>query len=142
MFVRNVCGFFGTAGFTACARSFRNSVAREAKPPARRIAVVVGFGTVWSPRANWKITGIRMYGAYAAGFAACCAHSVSSITVWIADAPGTVSITVGRFRIGMFSLKLSSPAFGTALYRLGDSVSSEQHTGITNDGLIPPYTNI
>ena len=29
----------------------------------RRIADVVGFGTVWSPRANWKITGRVMYGA-------------------------------------------------------------------------------
>src|SRR5712691_982641 len=115
MFVRNVCGFFGTAGFAAWARSLRNSVAREANLPARRIAVVVGFGTVWSPRANWKITGIRMYGAYAAGLAACCAHSVSSITVWIADAPGTVSTRAGSLRSGMSSTKFVNVAFGTAL---------------------------
>ena len=33
------------------------------------IALVVGFGTVLSPRANWMITGCEMNGAYAAGFA-------------------------------------------------------------------------
>ena len=60
MFVRKVCGFVGTSGFAACARSLRKSVARETRPPARRVAVVVGFGTVLSPRANWKITGIEM----------------------------------------------------------------------------------
>src|SRR6266508_1601579 len=72
MFVKNVCGFFGTVGSAANARSFRKSVAREAQPHARRIADVVGFGTVLSPRANWRITfeGVRK-GAYAAGLAAC-----------------------------------------------------------------------
>src|SRR6266540_3331573 len=88
--VRNVCGFFATSGFAAKARSFRKSVALEASPPARRIALAVGFGTVLSPRANWMITGRVMNGAYAAGFAACCAHSVLSITVWIAEAGNRV----------------------------------------------------
>src|SRR4029077_9914325 len=111
---RNVCGF-ELVPKAACARSLRNRVAPDASPPARRIAEVVGFGTVLSPRANWMITGCVMNGAYAAGFAACCAHAVLSISVWIAAAPGTVSTTLGRFRNGMFSLKLSSPAFGTAL---------------------------
>src|SRR6266480_4777387 len=115
MFVRNVCGFFGTVGFAANARSFRNSVARDAQPHARRIADVVGFGTVMSPRANWKMTGRVMCGAYAAGFAACCAHAESSMNLWIADAPGTLSTTGGRFRSGMSSLKCVRFVFGTAL---------------------------
>ena len=67
---------------------------------------MVGFGTVLSPRANWMITRLGVTnGAYAAGLAACCAHSELSITVWIADAPGTVSTRIGWFRSGMFSLK-------------------------------------
>ena len=65
---------------------------------------MVGFGTVMSPRANCMITGRVMNGAYAAGFPDCCAHSVLSSTFWIAEAPGTVSTTGGRFRSGMFSL--------------------------------------
>jgi hypothetical protein len=77
MFVRNVCGFV-LVPKSAWARSLRKSVAREASPPARRIALVVGFGTVMSPRANCMITGVSMNGAYAAGFADCCAHSVWS----------------------------------------------------------------
>ena len=32
MFVRKVCGFFGTVGFAAYARSLRKSVARFAHP--------------------------------------------------------------------------------------------------------------
>ncbi len=79
------------------------------------IALVVGFGTVWSPRANWRMIGFVRCGAYAAGFADCCAHSVQSITCWIADAPGTVSTRSGRLRSGMFSLKFVNDAFGTAL---------------------------
>ena len=58
-FVRNVCGFFATAGFAANARSLRKSVVRDGRSPARMIALVVGFGTVLSPRANWRITGSR-----------------------------------------------------------------------------------
>src|SRR5213595_3414556 len=135
MFVRNVWGFFDTAGFAANARSLRNSVARDAQPHARRIADVVGFGTVMSPRANWKMTGRVMCGAYAAGFAACCAHSVSSITFWIADAPGMVSTTGGRFRSGMFSLKFVSVAFGTALYSDGRRVISAMPSSARKLGL-------
>ena len=112
MFVRNVCGFFGTAGLAAKARSLRYSVARALQPHARRIAEAVGFGTVLSPRANWMSTGRVMYGAYAAGLPACCAHSSRSINSWIAEAPGTVSVTIGRFRSGMFSLKFVSDASG------------------------------
>ena len=45
---------------------------------------------------------------------ACCAHSARSMYSWIAEAPGTVSVTNGRFRSGMFSLKFvndhSSPS--------------------------------
>src|SRR3954465_3210035 len=104
MFVRNVCGL-GSVFFWTVARSFRKSVARFAQPHARRIADVVGFGTVWSPRANWKITGRVMNGAYAAGLPACCAHSVLSIRFAIGVAPGTVLTTSGKFRSGMFSLK-------------------------------------
>ena len=44
--VRNVWGFLGTAGSAANARSFRKYVARSARPQARRMAVVVGLGTV------------------------------------------------------------------------------------------------
>src|SRR3954451_17641215 len=92
-FVRNVCGFLLTApAVAAYARSLRKSVARAARFrfPARRIVLVVGFGTVLSPRANWTSTfdGVTS-GAYAAGFAACCAHSALSMYVWIAEAPGT-----------------------------------------------------
>ena len=64
----------------------RKSVARLAHPQARRIADAVGFGTVMSPRANWMITGRVRNGPYAAGFAACCAHSLRSMFSWIADA--------------------------------------------------------
>src|SRR6266511_130911 len=119
MFVRNACGFFGTAGLAAKARSLRNSVARSLQPQARRIAEAVGFGTVLSPRANWMMNGRVMYGPYAAGFAACCAHSVRSMSSWIAAAPGTVSVTSGRFRSDMFSLKFVSVAFG------GDTLYSD-----------------
>ena len=79
------------------------------------IALVVGFGTVWSPRANWTMIGAVTCGAYAAGFADCCAHSVLSMSAWIADAPGTVSIRIGSFRSGMFSLKFVNVALGTVL---------------------------
>src|SRR5438094_9956258 len=103
MLVRKVCGFLFTAGFAANARSFRRIVARDASLPARKIAVAVGFGTVLSPRANWMITGRVMNGAYAAGLAACCAHSVLSITAWIAEAPGAVSTTSGMLGRGMFA---------------------------------------
>jgi len=106
MFVRNVCGFFGNVVLPAYARSFRKSVARAARPPALRIAVDVGFGTVLSPRANWNTIGAVMCSAYATGLAAFCAHSVLSSSAWIAEAPGTVSITGGRFRSGSFSSKL------------------------------------
>src|SRR2546421_4784585 len=68
MFVKNVCGF-ALVPKAGRARSFRNSVARLEQPQARRIADVVGFGTVLSPRANWKITGRVRYGEYAAGLA-------------------------------------------------------------------------
>src|SRR5689334_3907784 len=113
MLVRNVCGFFGVAGFRAKARSFLKRVARDAQPHARRIADAVGLGTVWSPRANWmSVEAGLMCGAYAAGLPACCAHSALSMYAWIADAPGTVSVTIGRLRSGMFSLKFVSVAFG------------------------------
>ena len=110
-----MCGFLFTAGFAANARSLRKSVARDARAPARRIAVAVGFGTVLSPRANWTITGAVMNGAYAAGLADCCAHSVLSMNAWIAEAPGTVSTRSGKSRSGMFSTNDVNEAFGTAL---------------------------
>ena len=84
------------------------------------IADVVGFGTVWSPRANWRMIDFagtpasgsaRRCGAYATGFPACDAHSVHSSSCWIADAPGTVSTSGGRFRSGMFSLNASPGRF-------------------------------
>src|SRR5947209_6115178 len=115
MFVRKLCGFLLTAGFAANARSLRKRVALDASAPARRIAVAVGFGTVLSPRANWMITGRVISGAYAAGLADCCAHSVLSIRAWIADAPGTVSTRSGRSRSGMFSTNDVNAASGTAL---------------------------
>ena len=77
------------------ARSFRKSVVRSLSAPARMIADVVGFGTVWSPRAYWRMIDFagtpasgsaRRCGAYAAGFPDCVTHSVLSITVWIAPA--------------------------------------------------------
>src|SRR6266853_1109709 len=49
-------------------------VGREARLPARITRVAVGFGTVLSPRANWKITGIEMCGAQPSGLPACCTH--------------------------------------------------------------------
>jgi hypothetical protein len=58
-----VWGFFGNAGLRANARSLRNSVARSARSPARIIAVVLGFGFVLSPRANFafcKFCSARM----------------------------------------------------------------------------------
>ena len=69
MLVRKVCGFFGTplglvvasTGFNAYARSLRKYVARSARSPARRMAEVVGLGTVTSPLANWKITGLAAW---------------------------------------------------------------------------------
>ena len=74
--------------------------------PARITLVAVGFGTVWSPRANWKITGIEMCGAQPSGLPGCCAHSELSRYSWIAAAPGIVSISSsGRFRSGSFSMK-------------------------------------
>ena len=61
--------------------------------------LVVGFGTVMSPFANWKITGLaalpcsgclRMNGAYVTGLPDCDTHSVRSNTSAIAIAPGHV----------------------------------------------------
>jgi hypothetical protein len=114
-FVRNPCGLRPTAGFAWNARSLRYSVVFEARPPARMIADVVGFGTVMSPRANWRMIGRLTSDAYAAGLAACCAHSVRSLSCWIADAPGTVSTTGGRFRSGLLSTNDVNVGFGTAL---------------------------
>ena len=94
------------------------------------IAEVVGFGTVWSPRANCRMTDFagtpdsgfaRRWTAYAAGLPACDVHSVHSSSCWIADAPGTASMSGGWFRSGMFSLNAKPGRFvsgGVRLIRL------------------------
>ena len=83
---------------------------------------MVGFGTVMSPFANWKITGLatlpfsgclRMNCAYETGLPACATHSVRSSSSAIASAPGTLLITVGWSRSGMFSLKTRLNGGGT-----------------------------
>ena len=106
------CSSGTCVGSCSCDRGVRRErevVAVERRPrlqvAARRIALAVGFGTVLSPRANWMITGSVDVRRVRGRVAACCAHSLLSITVWIADAPGTVSMTIGSFRSGMFSLK-------------------------------------
>src|ERR1051326_1140613 len=63
--VKKVCGFFlnpvglvvVSNGFKAKAKSLRKKLVRSLRSPERISAVAVGLGTVWSPRANWMITG-------------------------------------------------------------------------------------
>ena len=43
------------------------------------------------------------------------AHSLRSISSWIADAPDTVSIRIGSSRSGMFSTNLVNVGFAVAL---------------------------
>src|SRR5262249_23550746 len=62
----------------------------------------------------------RRYGAYAGGVADSCAHSARSRYSWIAEAPGTVSVTGGRLRSGWFSLKFVKDGFGVLLYSRGE----------------------
>src|SRR5213594_306523 len=95
------------------------------------MADAVGFGTVWSPLANWMMTGggsiscsglFRRCGAYATGLPDCETHSVLSRTSWMAIAPGTVlMVTVGgSVRNGTFSLKPhAGGANGSALRSAG-----------------------
>src|SRR5215813_15325008 len=132
----NPCGFFGSVGSSAKARSKRKKVVRSARSPARRIAVLVGFGTDWSPLANRKIidlTGtslsgaLRRWGAYATGLPDCETHSVLSMNAWMALAPATVSISGGSFRKGMFSLKCGGPT-GTPSIEVSPG-------GLISDGL-------
>ena len=56
-----------------------------------------------------RLKGLTRCGAYATGLPACDAHSVRSSSSWIADAPGTVSTSGGRFRSGMFSSNVNEP---------------------------------
>src|SRR2546430_8710400 len=158
--VRNVCGFFsaltttaGTVGLAERAvmkRSFRKYVARSARSPAPTIAVVVGFGTVLSPLANWMMIGfasipssglMRRCGAYATGLPDWETHSIPSSTSWIATAPGTVLVTGGWFRSGMFSLNCGKKNGGVAIgirgrvSRAGTRKASENATRARKDGL-------
>src|SRR3954451_10460502 len=105
------------------------------------IALVVGFGTVSSPRANWTITGCEMYGAYAAGLPVCCAQMLHSRNCWIASWSG-VAVTYGRLRSGLFSVKFVNDALGTALYSDGECVSSAIPTSGRNDGLSRAISDI
>src|SRR5436309_2636904 len=160
MLVTNVCGFLsafttvadtvGSAESAAMKRSLRKYVARSARSPARRIAVVVGFGTVLSPLANWMMIGfasipssglMRKCGAYATGLPDCETHSTPSSTSWMRTAPGTVLVTGGWFRSGMFSLNCGKKNGGVAigirgrLSRAGTRKANENATRARKDGL-------
>src|SRR3954468_2228318 len=77
------------------------------------IAVLVGFGTVWSPLPFWKITvfagtpgsgSFRRCGAYDTGLPTCPDHSELSMNRWISMAPAIVLVRGGSLRSGKFSL--------------------------------------
>ena len=103
-------------------RREREVVPEERRPvlsaPARMIADVVGFGTVLSPRANWRMTDFagrppadRRGGAVRtrpgcrpASPTPCCRSPSGS------PRAGDVSISGGRFRSGMFSLNWTEQA--------------------------------
>ena len=82
-------------------------------------------------RADEPASGlIRMCGVYAFGLPDCDTHSVSSMTCWIALAPGTMSTSRGRLRSGMFSVKPNEPPLRSE----GVRAPSESATRPRNDG--------